>query len=64
MRAKKKDYRNYAPSERFGKASVQANISDLIKKNKKEEKENKIRIIYSAFLFIGTIVFLGTYIYL
>ena len=64
MATKKKDYKIYTSTETFGKVSVQANISDLIKKNKREEKQNKIRTIYSAFLFIGTIIFLGTYIYL
>ena len=64
MTTKKKIFKIYSSKKSIGNRSVQANVLDLLKKNKKEEKQNKIRTIYTVFLFVSIIVFLGTYIYL
>ena len=40
------------------------NIIDLIKRNREEEKRKKIKNIYTVIGFVGTILLLGTFIYL
>tara|TARA_B100000686_G_C16579333_1_gene857261 strand:- start:816 stop:1010 length:195 start_codon:yes stop_codon:yes gene_type:complete len=64
MRAEKSNYRIYASLSKVKPISKPADILDLIKKNKVEEKREKILKVYtmSGFLFLIFLFVLFRYI--
>ena len=64
MRDKKLNFTIYSSPPRYSDLSRSTNISDLIKKNKEEEKREKIQKIYTVLGITGLIIIFGIFIYL
>ena len=64
MEHKKSNYAAYSSFAKSDGFSTPTNITDLIKRNREEEKRKKIKNIYTVIGFVGTILLLGTFIYL
>ena len=67
MRPAKPNFVVYSSLSRlsaFNKNSRPADILDLIKKNKLEEKRVKLRNVFTAFGFVGATLTIGILIYL
>tara|TARA_B000000460_G_scaffold164995_1_gene117125 strand:+ start:227 stop:424 length:198 start_codon:yes stop_codon:yes gene_type:complete len=65
MRAEKSNFTAYSSLSRIRSVSGTTNILDLIKRNKEEEKKERIQKIYTLLGFTGIIlIFLGIFIYL
>ena len=64
MRAEKSNFAAYSSLSKIGSAPRPTNIIDLIKKNKEEEKKEKILRIYITLGSFVLILFVGIIIYL
>ena len=64
MRAEKSNFSSYSSIIRNVNIQKSANITDIIKKNKQEEKKEKILKFYIFLGFLCITVFFGTIIYL
>ena len=65
MRGEKLSYTEYLTSQKMSDGSRTANITDLRKRNKEEEKKDKLTRIYTACIgFVGLILLFGIFIYL
>ena len=64
MRAEKSNFAAYSALTEIGSAPRRTNIIDLIKKNKEEEKKEKILRIYITLGSFALILFVGIIIYL
>ncbi len=64
MRVEKSNFRVYSSLPKIGTLSRPANIVDIVKKNKVEEKKEKIVKIYTLLGFVGLFLLIVTFIYL
>ena len=64
MRAEKSNFTAYSSLSKIGSTTRTTNITDLIKRNKEEEKKEKILRIYITLGFSMLILFVGIIIYL
>ena len=65
MRREKSNFAVYTLLPKNGSITGSTNVLDLIKKHKEEEKEEKIRKVWTTLLgFAGLIFVLGIFIYL
>jgi len=64
MRVEKSNFRVYSPMPKIGTLSRPANIVDIVKKNKVEEKKEKKVKIYTLFSFTVLFLLIVTFIYL
>ena len=64
MRAEKSNFSSYSSIISNVNIKKSANITDIIKKNKQEEKKEKILKFYIFLGFLCITVFFGTIIYL
>ena len=58
MRAEKSNFGAYSTLTKNGTVSRPINITDLIKKNKIEEKKEKLLKIYTSLGFVGLLLLL------
>tara|TARA_Y100000590_G_scaffold94423_1_gene107000 strand:+ start:245 stop:439 length:195 start_codon:yes stop_codon:yes gene_type:complete len=64
MRVEKSNFRVYSSLPKIGTLSRPVNIVDIVKKNKVEEKKEKIVKIYTLLGFVGLFLLIVTFIYL
>ena len=64
MRAEKSNFAAYSSLSKIDSVSRTTNITDLIKRNKEEEKKEKILRIYITLGSSALILFVGIIIYL
>ena len=64
MRGEKSNFAVYASLPKNKNFSGSTNVLDLIKRRKEEEKEEKVRKVYTLLGFAGLIFVLGIFIYL
>ena len=64
MRREKSNFAIYALLPKNRSISGSTNVLDLIKKHKEEEKEERVRKVWTLLGFAGLIFVLGIFIYL
>ena len=64
MRAEKSNFAAYSSLSKIDSAPKLTNIIDLIKRNKEEERKEKVRKIYLQLGFVGLTLVFGIIVFL